>query len=481
MSTGEGGVTRRRFLANSVAASGLGSVRGQPSSGGKRPNVLIILSDQLRWDAVGAYGLNPMHLTPNLDRMARKGVLFESAFTNQPVCAASRACLFTGQYATKCGIWHNGLGLAPHQPTFAKQFRSAGYTANYIGKWHLMAADNDVNSSNHTGWGAVPSQYRGGFDDLWEASNLLEFTTHPFEGEIYDRDGNPIRYKDQYRVDFLTGRAVRFLRDAPREPFLLVISIYEPHEQDDLHEIIAPKGYEERYRNPFIPGDLLPFPGDWQRQMPGYCGCIKSVDEAVGTLLKTLADTNLAENTIVIFTSDHGCHFKTRNRGDKRSCHDSSIRVPLIMQGPGLNRSREIRDIVSHVDFAPTLLQLVGISPSPGMQGRSAVPLLDGSSIDWRNEAFIQISETMVGRAIRDEQFTYCILDPDGDGFRDRESRRYTEHQLYDNFRDPHQIVNMAGRAEYERAATRLRTHLLVRLAEAGEPEPAIADARFYP
>ena len=206
---------------------------------------------------------------------------------------------------------------------------------------------------------------------MWEASNLLEFTTHPYEGEIYDGEGTPIRYSDQYRVDFLTGRTVRFLRQMQREPFLLVVSIYEPHYQDDLNRTVAPTGYAERYANPFVPQDLRFYPGDWQRELPDYYGCVARLDEAVGTILQTLSELELEENTIVVFTSDHGCHFHTRNPWNKYSAHDSSIRVPLAVQGPGFNRSLVIRQLTSHVDFAPTLLDMAGIPVPETMQGHS--------------------------------------------------------------------------------------------------------------
>ncbi len=263
-------VTRREFLKRSAVAAALPPAsaeesarnrKGQPiSATRKQPNILIIIADQLSWDPIGAYGLNPMGLTPNLDSLARRGVLFEVAITNQPVCASSRACLLTGQYATQNGVWRNGIGLPTSAITFAKSFREAGYTTNYIGKWHLMEADNFLDSPTRRGWGHVPPEHRGGFSDLWEASNLLEFTTHPYEGEIYDGEGTPIRYSDQYRVDFLTGRTVRFLRQMQREPFLLVVSIYEPHYQDDLNRTVAPTGYAKRYANPYCAPRLAILP-----------------------------------------------------------------------------------------------------------------------------------------------------------------------------------------------------------------------------
>jgi len=126
------------------------------------------------------------------------------------------------------------------------------------------------------------------FDDFWEGCNVLEVTSHPYEGTIWDSDGKEIRFKDTYRVDFITDRVVRFLRRQPREPFLLVISYLEPHFQNDCNCFVAPKGYAERYRNSFIPRDISFFPGDWQEQLPDYYGCIARVDENVGRLRQEL-------------------------------------------------------------------------------------------------------------------------------------------------------------------------------------------------
>ena len=199
-----------------------------------------------------------MNLTPNLDGMARQGVLFRSAVSNQPVCAPARACIFTGQYAEKHGVWRNGFGLRTGDTTLATALRQGGYSANYIGKWHLAP------NSAHDNSGPVAPEHRGGFLDLWEASNVLEFTSHGFEGEMYDRDGKPVRFSNTYRVDFLTDRAVRFLKNPGDKPFLLTVSYLETHHQNDIDKYVAPKKYENAFRDFFVPRDLRPLPGTWQ-------------------------------------------------------------------------------------------------------------------------------------------------------------------------------------------------------------------------
>ena len=199
-------VNRRSFLVGTAAAAAQAGVAaalphsvqaktelksGSPA-GSRKPNIVIYHSDQFRWDFVGANGLNSSTHTPNLDALAAAGTNFNHAVTNQPVCGPSRSVMLTGRYASETGVWHNGLGLKAELPTIATELRKAGYTANYIGKWHLAAGS----AAEGGGRGPVIAEHRGGFLDLWEGSNALEFSTHPYEGTIWDRDNNPITYED---------------------------------------------------------------------------------------------------------------------------------------------------------------------------------------------------------------------------------------------------------------------------------------------
>src|SRR5512133_681328 len=161
--------SRRHLLTGLPAA--VAAASAQTAAGGAKPNVIMILSDQFRWDCVGAMGVNPMNLTPNLDRMAKRGVLFRSAFCNQPVCAPARGSILTGQYPSRHGVWRNAIKLDENATTIAKEMRRAGYSANYIGKWHLAEQIQPREKD-----GPVKPEQRGGFLDLWEASNTLEWT-----------------------------------------------------------------------------------------------------------------------------------------------------------------------------------------------------------------------------------------------------------------------------------------------------------------
>jgi len=215
----------------------------------QKPNIVLIISDQFRWDCIGAMGLNPMGLTPNLDGMARRGVVFRSAMANQPVCAPARASIFTGQYPSKHGVWKNGIALPNSATTIATELRNAGYSANYIGKWHLAPGDRPP--------GPVAPEHRGGFLDLWEGANALEHTSHPYEGDLFDGGGKPLHFSGIYRTDFMTQRAQSFLKRA-KSPFFLVLSYLEVHHQNDIDAFVPPKEYAGRYKNPFVPEDLRP-------------------------------------------------------------------------------------------------------------------------------------------------------------------------------------------------------------------------------
>src|SRR4051794_33148933 len=261
--------SRRSWLARSAAAAVASSAAAQSTGSVARPNILLIISDQFRWDCVGAMGLNPMNLTPNLDRMASRGCLFRSAISNQPVCAPARASMFTGQYPSKHGIWRNSLGLAPDAVTLGGVMKQAGYSTNYIGKWHLAPVSGDANSMENRG--PVRPEHRGGFRDLWEAANTLEFTSHAYEGDLYDADGKAIHFSNRYRADFMTDRAQLFLRSAAaKSPFFLTLSYLEVHHQNDKDTYDPPKEFAGRYPNPFVPGDLRALPGTWPNQLGDY-------------------------------------------------------------------------------------------------------------------------------------------------------------------------------------------------------------------
>jgi arylsulfatase A-like enzyme len=433
------------------------------------PNVLVIFADQQRWDTLGANG-HPMDLTPNLDAMARRGTRFLMPFTNQPVCAPARASLLTGRHGTAHGVWRNGIGLEPGTPTIATRLRDVGYRTGYVGKWHLAPAE--------AGRGAVPEAYRHGFTDFWEASNTLEFTSQPFDTVMFDASGEAVRTAG-YRVDACTDRAIAMLDHlgSDGDPFLAMVSYLEPHHQNDVDEYVAPDGYAHRYASPFVPPDLRPLPGSWGQHLPGYYGAIRSLDENVGRLIEALRARGTLENTIVVYTADHGCHFKTRNREYKRSCHDASIRIPMVISGPGFDRRQIVPEPVGLIDLCPTLLDACGVQVDDQIQGRSFLPLVARNSAtcdEWPDDVLVQISESGVARALRTTRWTYSVLARDLAGSGVSGASDYIETHLYDNYSDPHQHVNLVGRQGYDDVRQRLRARLVERMVAAGEGAPSI-------
>jgi arylsulfatase A-like enzyme len=481
--------TRRDFVKKAATAAALAAIQeagasapSATSANRPRPNIVLYCSDQFRWDFVAGYGLNPSARTPNLDRMMQRGVTFTGAVSNQPLCSPARACMMTGRYASEAGMWKlpPGTQLNKDLPTLASVLHAQGYTTNLVGKWHLAPISKQFYDRDQ---GFVHAEDRGGFQDLWEAANVPELTSHPYEGTFWHGDGSTLTYKEEYRVDFVTDRAVRWLQQPHDKPFLLFISQVEPHHQNDMERVVAPNGYAERYKNCFVPEDLRHLPGDWQQELPDYYGCVQKIDESVGTILQTLKDQNLLDNTIVLFVSDHGCQFRTRNREYKRSPQDSSIRVPFIVQGPGFDLSLQLPQIVSLIDLAPTLIAAAGLPVPASMRGSSLIPLLHDPEARrlWKNAAFIQISESMVGRALRTRDWTYCVADPAANGFAAPYSLHYQDYQMYDNASDPAQLVNLAGRQPYAKQADELRAQLLQMIIDSGDPTPHISPAPLYP
>ena len=430
------------------------------------PNVIVFFTDQQRWDTTGVHG-NPLGLTPNFDRMAQQGTHAFNAFTCQPVCAPARASLQTGLYATETGVFRNGLALASETRTLAHHFGESGYRTAYIGKWHL--ADQDP----------IPEHQQGGYE-YWLGSNLLEFTSEPYNTVMYDKKGSPVKLPG-YRVDALTDEAIRYIDAHQDEPFYMFLSFLEPHHQNHVDDYVPPEGYREPYTGRWVPPDLAALGGSAHQHLGGYYGIVKRLDEALGRLLDALKSLGLSDDTIVLYTSDHGSHFKTRNSEYKRSCHESSIRVPTALQGPGFEAGGQVRQLVSLVDLPPTLLDAAGLPIPEDMQGRSILPLLGGVKAGWPGEVFVQISEAQVGRAVRTHRWKYSVVAPDKSGWGDASADHYVEEFLYDLLADPYELTNLIGLASHQQVASVMRERLIQRMVLAGEDRPVIEQVEVRP
>ena len=428
----------------------------------EQPNIVFFFTDQQRFDTTGVHG-NPLDLTPNFDRFAQRGTHLYNCFTPQPVCGPARACLQSGQYATTTGCYRNGIPLPQTTKALAHYFNDAGYHTGYIGKWHLA----DSNSK-----GAVEENERGGYQ-YWLGANLLEFVSDAYDMNLYNNANEKVHLPG-YRVDAMTDAAIRYIDEQKDNPFFLFMSFLEPHHQNHLDDYPPPHGYRERYAGRWTPPDLAHLGGSTQQHLAGYFGMVKRLDEAFGRLLDALKSLELLDNTIVVFTSDHGCHFKTRNGEYKRSCHESSIRVPTAISGPGFTSGGQFQHLISTLDLPPTLLDAVGIDVPEQMQGRSILPLVNRQETDWPGEVFVQISESQVGRAVRTGRWKYGVDAPDKDGWNDMTSDTYVEQYLYDLESDPYELFNLIDLESHQHVAAVMRDRLKRRMVEAGEGEPTI-------
>lgn len=431
-----------------------------------KPNVIFFFTDQQRYDTTGAAN-NPCGLTPNFDRMAADGTFAEYAFTPQPVCGPARAVLQTGKYATATGNFHNGIPLPREHRTMADYFNEAGYDTGYIGKWHLAEGRH-----------AVPKDQRGGYQ-WWLGANSLEHTSTAYSTLVYDNDNHPVKLPG-YRVDALTDAAIRFIdtKKDSEKPFFLFLSFLEPHFQNCFDDFSAPDVYKNIPAG-YMPPDLGSLKGTAWEHLSGYYGMVKRLDEALGRIRDALKSLGLEENTILVFSSDHGCHFKTRNSEYKRSCHESSVRIPLAFYGGPFTNGGRLREKVSLVDLAPTLLDACGLSIPADMQGRSVMPWVRReTTAPSHKDIFIQISESQVGRAVRTDRWKYSVEALDKDPRKDSGSLEYTETFLYDLEHDPYELHNLIESEAHAKVCLLLAERLKKCMEEAGEAVPVIHSAQ---
>jgi arylsulfatase A-like enzyme len=446
-----------------------------------KPNILFYFSDQQRWDTIGCYG-QPLPITPNLDKLAGEGVVFEEAYTPQPVCGPCRAIFQTGLYPTQMGCFKNGISLPDDVKTVADYMYEAGYDCAYIGKWHLASDDAESTKPEADyATSAIPPEKRGGYKGFWRASDILEFTSHGYDGYVYDENMNKCEFKG-YRVDKITDYALEYLENCDgKQPFFMTISHIEPHHQNDRKHYEGPEGSKEVFKDFVLPGDLEALGGNATEEYPDYLGCCKSLDDNLGRVVKKLKQKGLYENTIIVYSSDHGSHFQTRNKdihlngGDdyKRSCHSSSLHVPLIIAGPGFRGSRRIAELVSTISLPKTFLAMAGIHVKDAMAGENLQEVLEGDA-QGRRAVFAQISESRVGRCVRTQDYLFSVYAPDKNGFKYADSDVYAPDFLYDLKKDPYELHNVADDEAYAEIKEEMKKLLIREMKKAGEREPVI-------
>lgn len=434
----------------------------------KKKNIIFYFSDQQRWDTVNET------VTPNLMELAAQGVKFENNFTCQPVCGPARACLQTGLYATQCGCCFNGIPLPNDITPLAHYFNEAGYDTAYIGKWHL-ASDRLPGVGFHCEKTAVPKDKQGEYK-YWRAADVLEFTSHGYDGYVFDGDGNKLDFKG-YRADCINDYALEYLDSRDKEkPFFMFISQLEPHHQNDHN---CYEGYKETvndYKDYPLPDDLTFLKGNYREMYPDYISAINRLDYNVGRLVDKLKELGIYDDTVIIYTSDHGSHFKTRNPEYKRSCHESSTHTPLIIKGGGFEGGKIENRITSLIDIPPTLLSMAGIPIPKSYMGMDLTKQIDNPELK-RKCAFIQISEASNSRAVRTERFKYEIRDIAVTGYAHSSASTYLESYLYDLKFDPNEKKNLIKDKRYSHVRDELKHLLIEEMVKAGEDRPMILPA----
>lgn len=450
----------------------------------KKPNIVLFFSDQQRYDTIGAYG-QKLDITPNLDRLANEGVLFEQAYSAQPVCGPCRALFQTGRYPTEINCFRNNQALPLNIKTIADYFYEAQYDCAYVGKWHL-ASDGELESKPVIDYqySAIPPERRGGYKGFWRVSDVLEFTSHGYDGYVFDENMNRVDFKG-YRVDCITDFALEYLDTYKGEkPFFLTISHIEPHHQNDHQCYEGPDGSKDRYKNFELPGDLAALGGNAKEMYPDYLGCCKSLDDNLGRVINKLKEIGVYENTVIIYVSDHGSHFMTRNQDEhlngyddyKRSCHSSCLRVPLIISGPGYRGGKRVKDLVSTASLPKSLLAMAGVDVGDAMIGEDLKLVSEGKLKDRKNYVFAQISESRIGRCIHTPDYLYAVYAPGLNGGAAGASDYYEDDFLYDLKQDPYELNNVVSDSQYKQIKEKLREILLNEIKENEGKNPVIRD-----
>lgn len=425
-------IDRREFIRRTGAgalAAACASVAGEtPDARAARPNVVFVFADQWRAQATG-YAGDPNVQTPHLDRLRAESADLVNAVSTCPVCSPYRGSLLTGQYALTHGVFMNDVPLRNEAASIAEAYKAAGYDTAYIGKWHLDGRGR----SNF-----IPRERRQGFD-YWK---VLE-CTHNYNQSPYYADAPEKLFWDGYDAIAQTRDAQQYLRDRTGErPFLLMLSWGPPHNPYET----AP----EEFRRMYDPDALVlreNVPDDaaaWaRRDLAGYYAHCSALDACVGDLLRTLDETGLAENTVFVFTSDHGDMLGSQGQMRKQRPYDESIRVPLLLRYPAaLGRAgRVIAKPFGTPDIMPTLLGLCDVPIPAGVEGADHAPLLRGEERDGDGAALIACyapfgewtrkSGGREYRGVRTRRHTY-VRDLDGPWL------------LYDNEADPFQMRNLA-------------------------------------
>ncbi|HET6884468.1 MAG TPA: sulfatase [Pirellulales bacterium] len=417
-----------------------------PAFAAERPNVLLILPDQMRAGAMGCDG-NPQVKTPHIDRLAAEGIRFHRTYANVPVCCPARAILLTGTYPHVNGMVANDLRLREDQVMLAEILRDAGYRTGFVGKWHLDGGPREPGF-------VPPGPRRQGFE-FWAAYECHHRHFRP----TYFRDTPAPITVDKFEPEASCDFAVEFLRSQPKDqPFFLTVQMGPPHDPYGAPEEYARRYPAERIMPPenWLPGSeaskpptakrgvgaaFAPYvPTGGREEIAAYYAAITAVDDQVGRLLETLDELGFDDNTIVLFTSDHGDMLGSHGLRRKRKPYDESARVPGIVRWPArIPPGQVVETLFSHVDMAPTLLALAGIEVPENMQGADLARVALGQTTDGPDAVLLQIfvpfhpdQVARPWRGIVTADYTYARFEQE-------------PWLLFDRRHDPAELHNLVG------------------------------------
>ncbi len=473
----------------------------------QRPNVLVLYTDQQRWDALGAAG-NPDILTPNLDRLATSGTMFSHHFVQNPVCMPSRASFLSGRYPATLGITHMGVPLPEDVRLLPHYLGQYGYRTANIGKLHALPHANRDHRLPHPAYGfdhLEISDEPGPYEDAYRAwvrhkdpaaldqvSLRLPPMSHAWQqimgiadGIVHPRNGQPKRAvpfpapAGLTHTAFVAEQTRAFIEGQGSQPWLCVAGFYSPHSPWvvpqaflDLYDPAMLTLPSEAVRTALAPSwrrtetsdaGSVSVPGDDELRsvIHGYYAMVSEVDHHVGQILDLLDDRGLTDSTMVVFTSDHGEWLGRYGRYGKGHPGDDAVtRVPLIIRNPAAmgNATALVETIVEAVDVLPTVLDAVAIQVPPILQGLSLLPLIRGEPVDTEHDDSA-ITEHSGWKSLRTRTHRYLIHDSG-------------EEALYDLDADPDGLADMSGSAQASGALEEHRHRLLVRTMQRERPLP---------
>lgn len=450
-------------------------------------NVLFLICDDLNCD-LGCYGHRQVR-SPNIDRLAERGVRFANAYCQYPLCGPSRASFMSGLYPDQTLIHRNAVYLREHVPnvkSMSQNFRDNGYFATRIGKIYHYNVPKHIGTSGHDdpySWDYTINP-RG--RDVEEEDKIFSLRPGSFGGTLswLAADGRDEEQTDGIAATEAVAQLEKYASD--NQPFFLAVGLFRPHTP-----FVAPKKYFDMYpldeiKVPEVPeGYLKTLPEPAQRSITrkevqvnledklarqaiqAYYASITFADAQLGRILDALEETELDENTVIVFTSDHGYHMGEHGHWQKTTLFENAARVPLIIAGPGVTAAGESSAAPAEmVDFYPTLAELCGIDAPAYVSGVSQVPVLNDPSARPRNSALTQYRE---GYSLRTERYRYTQW---GDG-----AAKGTE--LYDHQNDPQELNNLAGDSEHASVAEKLAEQLRQRIEATSKKPDGVTQIRF--